>query len=173
WGRPLSLCRPLQSRSMDGRSFDRLQKHPPQSQHELRSPPSGTAPSRIAQRRLELFRVASDESGDYLPCYLLSAGGTAFFSSARYSAPTERAILRRQLAIIHRRPRALVDNCACHLRIELSKRLVRRQKTGSFMAFEDQWPGGELVLALEVQAGGPGGSIRPRPLRMALASGLG
>jgi len=40
------------------------------------------------------------------------------------------------------------------------------------MAFEDEGPGGGLALTLEIQARGPDGSIRPRPLWMALASGL-
>jgi hypothetical protein len=61
-----------------------------------------------------------------------------------------------------------MDNGARHLRIELRERLVRRQRTGSIVAFEDQRPGGPQVLALEIQAGGPGGSIRPRLLRLAL-----
>ena len=141
--------------------------------HGLSWPPKGVAPSRVVRRRLELFRPTSDESGGYVSRKSFGARGTALFSSARCSAPTARATLRRQLAIIHRRRRAVLDNYACHLRIELSKRFVRRQRTGSFLAFEDQWPGGELVLALEIQAGGPGGSIRPRLLWMALDLWLG
>jgi hypothetical protein len=66
-----------------------------------------------------------------------------------------------------------VDNGACHLRIEFSKRFVWRQGTRAILALKDQRRGGELVLALEVQARRPGGSIRPRPLWMALAPRLG
>src|ERR1700689_3200990 len=104
-----------------------------------------------------------------MPSKLLRAGGTALFSSAPCLATPARATLRRQLAIVCRRRRALVDNCACHLRIELSKRFVGCQRTRSIMALEDQGSRRGLVLALEIQARGPSGSIRPRPLWMALA----
>jgi len=108
-----------------------------------------------------------------MPCRFLSARGTAIGKPAGHSPAAARAIVERQLAIVHRRWRVLVDDGACHLRVEFSKRLVWRQRTRAIVASEDKRPGGELVLALEIQAGRPGSSIRPGPLWMALAPRLG
>ena len=108
-----------------------------------------------------------------MPYRFLSARGTAIGKPGGHSPAAARAIVERQLAIVHRRWRVLVDDGACHLRVEFSKRLVWRQRTRAIVASEDKRPGGELVLALEIQAGRPGSSIRPGPLWMALAPRLG
>src|ERR1700731_663461 len=103
-------------------------------------------------RGLEFFRLTANESGGYLPCHLLCTRGTSIGNSAGSSPAIARATVRRQLAIVHRRWGVLVDDGACHLCIEFSKRLFRRQRTRAILALKDQRPGGKLVLALEIQS---------------------
>src|SRR5215469_5965931 len=108
-----------------------------------------------------------------MPCGFLCTRGTAIGKPAGHPPAAARAIVEWQLAIVHRRWRVLVDDGACHLRIEFGKRLVWRQRTRAIVASEDKRSGGELVLALEIQAGRPGSKIRPGPIWMALAPRVG
>jgi len=64
-----------------------------------------------------------------------------------------------------------VDNGARHLRIELSERLVGRQRTGSIMALENQKSGGGWFWRWKFKLADRARSIQPRPLRLALAPG--
>ena len=108
-----------------------------------------------------------------MPRSFLRTRGTAIGKPAGRSSTAARAIVERQLAIVHRRSRVLVDDGACHLRVEFSKRLVWCQRTRAILAPIGKRPRGELVLALEIQARRPGSSIRSGQLWMALASRLG